>query len=55
MLQFGLAKNFVICLTLSQLQILDFAKLKVFVDDNLKFDENDGKSPKRIENTGGKG
>ena len=36
-------------------QILDSTKLKEFADDNFKFDENGGKSSKRIENTVGKG
>ena len=31
------------------------SKLKEFVDDNLKFDENGGKSSKRVENNVGKG
>ena len=36
-------------------KFLDWSKLKEFADDNFKFDENDGKFPKRIENTVGKG
>ena len=36
-------------------QILNPSKLKEFADDNFKFDENDRKFPKWIENTVGKG
>ena len=36
-------------------QILDSSKLKGFVDDNFKFDENGIKLSKRVENTVGKG
>ena len=36
-------------------QILDSSKLKEFADRNLKFDENDRKFFKWIENTVGKG
>ena len=36
-------------------QILDSSKLKEFENDNSKFDGNDIKFPKRIENTVGKG
>ena len=36
-------------------QILDSSKLKEFADDNLKFDENEGKFSKRVENTVAKG
>ena len=36
-------------------QILDSSKLKVFADDNFKFDENDKKFSKWVENTVGKG
>ena len=32
-------------------QILDSSKPKEFADDNLKFDENDRKFSKRVENT----
>ena len=39
----------------SKRQILDSSKLKEFADDNLKFDENDGKLSKLVENTEGKG
>ena len=42
-------------LTLSQLQILDSAKLKQFLDDNFTFDENGRKFTKWIENTVEKG
>ena len=35
-------------------QILDSSKLKEFAGENFKFDENEGKSFKRIENTVGK-
>ena len=35
-------------------QILDFAKLKAFADDNFKWDENDRKFYKWVENTVGK-
>ena len=41
-------------LTLPKRQISDPSKLKEYADDNFKFDENDGKSPKWIENTVGK-
>ena len=36
-------------------QILHSSKLKEFADDNFKFDENDRKLSKRVENTVGKG
>ena len=36
-------------------QILDSSKLKEFADDNFKFDENDRKLSKCVENTLGKG
>ena len=36
-------------------QILHSFKLKEFADNNFKFDENDGKFSKWIENTVGKG
>ena len=36
-------------------QILDSSKLKEFADDNFKFDKNDKKFSKRVENTLGKG
>ena len=36
-------------------QILDSSKLKEFADGNFKFDENDRKFSKRVENTVGKG
>ena len=36
-------------------QILDSSKLKMFADDNFKFDENGRKLSKQIENTVGKG
>ena len=36
-------------------QFLDPSKLKEFADDNFKFDENDEKFSKRIENAVGKG
>ena len=39
----------------SKRQILDFSKLKQFVDNNFKFDENGRKFSKRVENTVGKG
>ena len=35
-------------------QILDASKLKEFADDNFKFDKNDRKFPKWVENTVGK-
>ena len=35
-------------------QILDSSRLKVFADDNFKFDENGRKFSKQIENTEGK-
>ena len=38
-----------------KLQILDSSKLKEFADDYFKFDENDRKFLKRVENTVGKG
>ena len=36
-------------------QILDSSKLKVFADDNFKFDENSREFSKRVQNTVGKG
>ena len=42
-------------LTHYQTTILDSSKLKVFADDNFKFDENGRKLSKRVENTVGKG
>ena len=39
----------------SKRQTLDSLKLKEFVDDNFKFDENGRKFSKWIENTAGKG
>ena len=36
-------------------QILDSSKLKEFVDDNFKFDENCRKFSKRVENSEGNG
>ena len=36
-------------------QILDSSKLKVFADNNFKFDENGRKLSKQVENTEGKG
>ena len=36
-------------------KILDWSKLKQFADDNFKFEENDRKLSKRVENTVGKG
>ena len=36
-------------------QILDSSKLKAFADNNFKFDENDKKFSKWVENTVGKG
>ena len=36
-------------------QILDCPKLKVFADNNVKFDENGETFSKRVENTMGKG
>ena len=38
---------------LNSLQILDSSKLKEFADYNFKFDENDGKFSKMVENTVG--
>ena len=35
-------------------EILDSSKLKEFADDNFKFDKNEGKFSKRVENTVGK-
>ena len=35
--------------------ILDSSKLKVFADDNFKFDENGSRISKQVENTVGKG
>ena len=35
--------------------MLESSKLKEFADDNFKFDENDRKFSKRVENTVGKG
>ena len=42
-------------LTHYQTTILDSSKLKEFADDNFKFDENDRKLSKQVENTVGKG
>ena len=42
-------------LTFPKRQILDSSKLKESADDNLKFDQNDRKFSKPIENTVGKG
>ena len=42
-------------LTHSQTTNLDSSKLKEFADDNIRFDENDRKFSKWIENTVGKG
>ena len=36
------------------MQILDFSKLKEFTDDNFRFEENDSKFFKQVENTVGK-
>ena len=36
-------------------QILDASKLKEFADDNFKFDENEKKLSKQVENAVGKG
>ena len=36
-------------------QISDSSKLKDFADDNFKFDYNDRKFSRRVENTEGKG
>ena len=41
-------------LTLSQMTILDFSKLKEFADDNFKFNENGRNFSKRVENIVGK-
>ena len=38
-----------------QMTNLDSSKLKEFADDNFKFDENERKLSKRVENTVGKG
>ena len=44
------------CLTLSQMtNFFRLSKLKEFADDNFKFDENDRKFLKWVENTVGKG
>ena len=42
-------------LTHYQTTILDCSKLKEFANDNSKFDENDKKISKQVENTVGKG
>ena len=42
-------------LTLSQTTILHYSKSKEFADDNFKFDENNKKFSKHVENTEGKG
>ena len=50
-----LYKKLILFVTLSPFpkrQILHPSKLKDFVDDNSKFDENRGKFSKRVENTG---
>ena len=41
-------------LALSKQQILDCSKLKEFADDNFKFDDNNKKISKQVENTVGK-
>ena len=42
-------------LPITRRQILDSSKLKVFADDNFKFDVNGRKLSERVENTVGKG
>ena len=42
-------------LTLSQMTILEFPKLKEFADDNFQLDDNGKKFSKQVENTVGKG
>ena len=42
------------CLPLPKQQILDSSKLKEFADDNFRFDKNDRKFCKPVENTVGK-
>ena len=42
-------------LTLPKRQMLDSSKLKVFADDNFKFDKNSKTIFKQVENTVGKG
>ena len=36
-------------------KILDWSKVKEFADDNFKFDKDDRKFSKQVENTAGKG
>ena len=50
------AQNFKVKIQpITRQQILDSSKLKEFVDDNFKFDENGRKLSKWVENTVGKG
>ena len=42
-------------ITITRRQILDTSKLKEFVDDNVKSEENGRELFKRVENTVGKG
>ena len=59
--QFGYVRNLIEykranpCEPITRRQILDSSKLKEFADDNFKFDENDRKLSKWVENTVGKG
>ena len=41
--------------SITRQQILDSSRLKEFADDNFKFDKNDRKLSKQVENTVGKG
>ena len=43
------------CFKFPKLQILDSSKLKVFADDNFRYDENGRMFSRRVENTVGKG
>ena len=44
-----------VCYPFPKRQILDSSKLKDFADDNFKFDENERKLSKQVENTVEKG
>ena len=49
------SRDCVVELTLSQTANSDSSEMKVFADDNFKFDENGRRFSKQVENTVGKG
>ena len=51
----SILKRFILQTYKNTQQILDPSKLKEFADENFKFDENDGKFSKPVENTMGTG